>query len=43
MKLITNMIGGKMPMIPDMAIGLIDVRDVARLHVKAMTAAGAVG
>ena len=42
-KLITNMIGGKMPMIPDMAIGLIDVRDVARLHVKAMTAAGAVG
>ena len=42
-KLITNMIGGKMPMIPDMAIGLIDVRDVARLHVKAMTAAGAAG
>ena len=42
-KLITKMIGGKMPMIPDMAIGLIDVRDVARLHDKAMTAAGAVG
>ena len=42
-KLITDMIGGKMPMIPDMAMGMNDVRDVARLHVKAMTAAGAVG
>ena len=42
-KLITDMIGGKMPMIPDMARGMIDVRDVARLHVKAMTAAGASG
>lgn len=42
-KLITDMIGGKMPMIPDVAMGMIDVRDVARLHVKAMTAAGAAG
>ncbi|MEI7745104.1 MAG: NAD-dependent epimerase/dehydratase family protein, partial [Chloroflexota bacterium] len=35
--MITDMIGGKMPMIPDVAMGMVDVRDVARLHVKAMT------
>lgn len=32
-----------MPMIPDMSFGMVDVRDVARLHVKAMTAASAAG
>jgi dihydroflavonol-4-reductase len=32
-----------MPMIPDMSMGMVDVRDVARLHVKAMTADGAAG
>jgi dihydroflavonol-4-reductase len=37
------MINGKMPMIPDMSMGMVDVRDVARLHVKAMTADGAAG
>jgi len=37
------MISGKMPMIPDMSMGMVDVRDVARLHVKAMTADGAAG
>jgi len=37
------MIGGKMPMIPDMSMGMVDVRDVARLHVKAMKADGAAG
>ena len=41
--LMTGMIGGKMPMIPDMSMGMVDVRDVARLHVKAMTAEGAAG
>jgi len=41
--MITDMIGGKMPMIPDVAMGMVDVRDVARLHVKAMTAEGAAG
>lgn len=40
---ITNMIAGKVPMIPDVAMGMIDVRDVARLHVKALTAPGAAG
>ena len=41
--MMTAMIGGKMPMVPDMAMGMVDVRDVARLHVKAMTAEGAAG
>ena len=35
--LITRMIQGQMPKIPNIAFGLIDVRDVALLHVKAMT------
>jgi dihydroflavonol-4-reductase len=41
--MMTAMINGKMPMIPDMSMGMVDVRDVARLHVKAMTADGAAG
>jgi dihydroflavonol-4-reductase len=41
--MMTDMIGGKMPMIPDLTFGMVDVRDVARLHVKAMTADGAAG
>ncbi|MEI8021952.1 MAG: NAD-dependent epimerase/dehydratase family protein [Schlesneria sp.] len=41
--MMTKMISGKMPMIPDMGFGMVDVRDVARLHVKAMTASGAAG
>jgi len=41
--LMTDMIGGKMPMIPDVAMGMVDVRDVARLHVTAMTTPGAAG
>jgi dihydroflavonol-4-reductase len=41
--LITKMITGKIPMIPDMAMGMVDVRDVAKLHVAAMTASGAAG
>ena len=41
--LMTDMIGGKVPMIPDVAMGMVDVRDVARLHVAAMTTSGAVG
>ena len=39
--MVTKMIQGKVPMIPDVGMGMIDVRDVARLHVKAMTATGA--
>lgn len=41
--LVRDMISGKLPMIPDLALGMIDVRDVARLHVKAMTVDGAAG
>jgi len=41
--MISDMIDGKMPMIPDMSMGMVDVRDVARLHVEAMTANGAAG
>ena len=41
--LMTDMIGGKMPMIPDVAMGMVDVRDVARLHVAAMTTPDAAG
>ena len=41
--MIADMIAGKMPMIPDMAMGMIDVRDVAKLHIAAMTKSGALG
>lgn len=41
--LMTDLIAGKVPMIPDMAMGMIDVRDVAKLHVTAMTASDAAG
>ena len=41
--LMTDMIRGKLPMVPDVAIGMVDVRDVARLHVAAMTTAAAAG
>ena len=34
--MITNMIHGKMPAIPDLAMGMVDVRDIASLHVKAL-------
>ena len=41
--MMATMIAGKMPMIPDVAMGMIDVRDVARLHVAAVSAVGAPG
>jgi dihydroflavonol-4-reductase len=41
--MMTKMIQGKIPLIPDMALGMVDVRDVATLHVAAMTARGAAG
>jgi dihydroflavonol-4-reductase len=41
--MMTDMIAGKVPMIPDVAMGMIDVRDVALLHVKALTAPGVAG
>lgn len=41
--MIADMIRGKMPAIPDIALGMVDVRDVARVHVAALSADGAVG
>ena len=41
--MMADMIAGKMPMIPDMAMGMVDVRDVAKLHIAAMTKGGASG
>lgn len=40
---IRGMITGATPMLPDAAMGMVDVRDVARLHVAALTAEGAAG
>jgi len=41
--LISDMIRGKVPMVPDVAMGMVDVRDVAKLHVAALTATKANG
>ena len=41
--MVTKMIQGQVPMIPDMAMGMVDVRDVAKLHVSAMTASTGAG
>jgi dihydroflavonol-4-reductase len=41
--MMADMIAGKMPMIPDMAMGMVDVRDIAKLHIAAMTKSGASG
>jgi dihydroflavonol-4-reductase len=41
--MMTKMIKGQVPLIPDLAMGMVDVRDVAKLHVSAMTASAAAG
>jgi len=43
MKMMRDMIAGKVPMYPDMAMGMIDVRDVAKLHVAALKVSDAAG
>ena len=43
MTMMRDMIAGKVPMYPDMAMGMIDVRDVAKLHAAALTANDAAG
>lgn len=40
---ISDMINGKVPGIPDLQIPMVDVRDVAKLHVAAMQSPGAAG
>ena len=42
-EIMSDMLNGNYPMVPDMSIGLVDVRDVAQIHVAALTAEGAVG
>lgn len=42
-KMVSDMINGKMPMIPDVAFGTVDVRDVASVHVAAISAPDANG
>lgn len=42
-EMVQAMIKGKMPMIPDVAMGMVDVRDIARLQVKALTTKDAAG
>ena len=37
MSMTDQMLRGKMPMVPDAAFPMVDVRDVAKLHVQAMT------
>lgn len=41
--LFSDLIAGKMPMIPDIAMSMVDVRDVARLHVAALEIPDAAG
>jgi nucleoside-diphosphate-sugar epimerase len=38
-----RLLAGKMPALPNIGWGIVDVRDVAELHVRAMTAPGAAG
>ena len=42
-ELVKRLIDGSMPGTPNVAYGIVDVRDVADLHVRAMTAPGAAG
>lgn len=40
MEIITRLVSGRLPGIPDFGFGVVDVRDVADLHVRALTAPG---
>jgi dihydroflavonol-4-reductase len=40
MGMVTQMINGKMSMIPDLSFPMVDVRDVAKLHVEALSKEG---
>lgn len=41
--IVSDLITGRRPGVPDFALGMVDVRDVARLHVKAMKVPAAAG
>src|SRR6056297_1670915 len=42
-RIVGDLIGGRFPGIPDFAVGMVDVRDVARLHVEALRTPDAAG
>jgi len=42
-QLVARILSGKIPKIPQLNFGVVDVRDVAELHIKAMTAEKAAG
>lgn len=39
-EIVTRLLGGSLPGIPNLGFGVVDVRDVADLHVRALTAEG---
>lgn len=41
--MVSDLIRGKMPMIPDISVGMVDVRDVAQVHVNALDVPEAAG
>ena len=43
MSMVAQMLAGKLPMVPNIAFPMVDVRDVATLHVKAMVHPDAAG
>ena len=43
MSMLVQMLGGKMPMVPKTAFPMVDVRDVAKLHVQALALPKAAG
>ena len=43
MRMVHEMLQGKMPMIPDINVSMVDVRDVAAVHVKALETKEAAG
>ncbi len=43
LQLVKRLLDGAMPGLPRVAFGIVDVRDVADMHVRAMTAPGAAG
>jgi dihydroflavonol-4-reductase len=42
-ELVRRLLSGKMPAIPNIGLGIVDVRDLADLHIRAMTAPQAAG
>ena len=43
MSMVSQMLAGKLPMVPNISFPMVDVRDVAQIHVKAMTHPEAAG